>query len=299
VTLVVVVIGLYVIVPQLGNFRSSWHLLSHPKLLWLAGAIALTAATYLAAAATYFLLAFRSLRYAELLLMQLAAMFINRLLPAGIGGLGANYTYFRHHHQTDAQAVTMVTVNNVFGLLGHGLLLAVTLLVAGGSARDITLGHTHLASIGKIVGVIVVVLVVIGAAFGRQRLIKFLHSIGRQLLSYRQRPGRLLAALGSSMVLTLCNVLSLYCCAVALGVHLAFAPILLIFTFGVGVGTVAPTPGGLGGFEAGLVGGLVAYHVASSTALAVALLYRLVSYWLALAVGAICFAIAQRRQLFS
>jgi uncharacterized protein (TIRG00374 family) len=102
----------------------------------------------------------------------------------------------------------------------------------------------------------------------------------------------------SSILLTLSNVLCLGCCALALGVHLPFLIVLLIFSFGLGTGTATPTPGGLGGFEAGLTAGFIAYHVASPAALATALLYRLISYWLPLVVGALALLIAQRQRLF-
>jgi uncharacterized protein (TIRG00374 family) len=82
----------------------------------------------------------------------------------------------------------------------------------------------------------------------------------------------------------------------ALGIHLSFVPTLLILTFGVGAGAATPTPGGLGGFEAGLVGGFVAYDVNASAALAIALLYRLISYWLTLLIGAGAFIFCQRQK---
>jgi uncharacterized protein (TIRG00374 family) len=101
------------------------------------------------------------------------------------------------------------------------------------------------------------------------------------------------------MVLTLCYVLCLWAAAAALGVHLSVVAALLVLTLGVGAGSATPTPGGLGGYEAGLVAGLIAYGADSSAALAVALLFRLISYWLTLAAGAVAFAYAQRRGLFS
>src|SRR5438046_390791 len=90
------VAALYVLVPQLGDFRSSWHLLRHPAPVWVLAAGLFTMLTYLAAAGTYKLLAFQNLRYGQLILIQLAAMFVNRLLPTGIGAVGANYAYLRH-----------------------------------------------------------------------------------------------------------------------------------------------------------------------------------------------------------
>jgi uncharacterized protein (TIRG00374 family) len=72
--------------------------------------------------------------------------------------------------------------------------------------------------------------------------------------------------------------------------------VFLVFTFGIALGTATPTPGGLGGIEAGLVAGLIIYHVDSATALATVLLYRLLSYWLPLLVGAAALVYSQRQR---
>jgi uncharacterized protein (TIRG00374 family) len=132
----------------------------------------------------------------------------------------------------------------------------------------------------------------------RRRLSQLLSDITRQLMSYRRRPLRLGLSLASSIVLTLSNILALMACASALNLSLSFAALVLVFTFGIGVGTATPTPGGVGGFEAGIAAGLVTYHVAGSAALAVALLYRLLSYWLPLVAGGLAFVVCQRRKLF-
>jgi uncharacterized protein (TIRG00374 family) len=118
------------------------------------------------------------------------------------------------------------------------------------------------------------------------------------LLAYRKHPFELKGALLSSMILTLCNVLSLYFCVLALHIALPFIAVLLVFSLGIALGTATPTPGGLGGVEAGLVAGMVAYHVASADALAAVLAYRLISYWLALVIGAGAFVVTERRGYF-
>jgi uncharacterized protein (TIRG00374 family) len=130
------------------------------------------------------------------------------------------------------------------------------------------------------------------------RLKRVLGRFRRQLLVYRRRPLRLLAALATSTVLTISNVCCLWFCAQALGVHASLFVMLIIFSFGIGLSTAAPTPGGIGGMEAGLWAGLVAYHTPHGLALAVVLLYRLVSYWLPLLLGVVAFIVCQRRQLF-
>jgi uncharacterized membrane protein YbhN (UPF0104 family) len=289
------VIGLYVILPQVGNFKSSWGLLRHPDIGWTLLAIIFTLGTYLAAATTYVLLAFKRLAYLPTVVVQFAAMFINRLLPVGIGALGANYSYLTKNEHSASQAATTVAVNNLLGFVGHNLLVLIMILVWGGNeALGSNYGHS-LAGFLKIVVPILVIVLLMAVLIGRRRVLGALAAVEKQLLSYKQRPFNLLGALLSSMALTSFNVLCLYACSLALGVHLSFVVVLLIFTVGVGAGSVSPTPGGLGGFEAGLVAGFLAYRVDSSSALAIALLFRLISYWLTLVIGAFALIAAQRR----
>jgi uncharacterized protein (TIRG00374 family) len=96
------------------------------------------------------------------------------------------------------------------------------------------------------------------------------------------------------MSLTLFNVLCLEYSAAAVGIHLSFITYFIIFTIGAGARNITPTPGGLGGFEAGLVGGFIAYGINSDDALAAALLFRLVSFWLPLVLGLISFVFVQK-----
>ena len=294
----VLVVALYVLLPQFGDFRASWHLLRHPVAHWTAAAIGFTTLTYLAAALTYCWLAFKPLGYGQTVVVQLAAMFVNRLLPAGLGALGTNYAYLRRKAHTTAQAATVVAINNLLGLTGHLLVVSVALAVTPPAVHVLPSQSGRLSGHTLDALVIAVMLVTVLAIFGRQRVRRVVADLAAQVLSYRSRLGRLAGALLSSMALTLCNVLCLGCCALALGVHLPFVVILLIFSFGLGAGTATPTPGGLGGFEAGLTAGFIAYHVASPTALATALLYRLVSYWLPLLAGAPSLFVAQKQRLF-
>lgn len=297
VVLVLIVAAVYVLLPQLGDFRSSWQLLSRPKVGYTAEAILLTFATFAAGAATYCFLSFGRLRYKRTLLVQLAATFINRLLPAGIGALGANYLYLRHERHSAGRAGSIVAINNLLGFVGHGLLLVIVLLVSQRTLTPRGWHGPHSETLLKAAAA-VAILVVLGLLLGRRRLSKVLSDLMRQLSAYRRRPRPLIKALGTSLILTLCNVLCLYFCLKALSLHLSFASIMLVFTFGLGAGSIVPTPGGLGAFEAGLTAGLVAYGIDPAPALAAALLYRLISYWLPLLAGAAAFVACQRHGLF-
>jgi uncharacterized protein (TIRG00374 family) len=293
-------LALYVVIPQIGSFRSSWEQLSHLQIVWAIMAIGLTCYSYLAAAGTYYYLAFKPLKYAQLVLIEVAAMFINRLLPAGIGALSTNYSYLRRRGHSQAQSATMIAANNLIGIMGHLLVIVIALVSAAGQIKfhhfwqSWSLEHLTIVAILLSAG-----LGLVWWKFGRHRLRQAVLSLRQPLITYRKHPLKLLGALLTSISLTVGNVLCLAACAYALSVHLPFVAVLLIFSLGVGAGTVTPTPGGLGGFEAGLFAGFVAYGVASPTALALALLYRLISYWLPLVLGALAFLVAQRQKLFS
>jgi uncharacterized membrane protein YbhN (UPF0104 family) len=292
--LVVAALALYVVIPQLGGFQHSFDIVKQASLPDIAVAIGFSFLTYVAAAATYCLLAFRPLKFPRTILAQIASMFVNRLLPAGIGGIGANYVYLRKSSHTLPQAASVVTANNILGFAGHFLLTACLLIVL----RD-DLPQLRLAQVGRsvlLIGVVVVVLLglVLLATTFKGRILAKIAATASQIIAYRRRPKRVLGAIITSIALTLCNVACLWFCVVSLNVPLSFIAVLLIFTLGVALGVATPTPGGLGGVEAGLVAGMVAYDVPIATALAVALTYRFINYWLALGVGAVAFSVCRK-----
>jgi len=194
----------------------------------------------------------------------------------------------------------MIAANNMIGVIGHLIILAAALAGSAGQIKVQPFWHdwsTWRLTIGLVV--IGVAVSIIWIKFGRQKIRRAMLSLRRPLLGYARHPFKLLGALITSMGLTMCNVLCLAACTHALQTPLPFVTILLIFSLGIGAGTVTPTPGGLGGFEAGLFAGFVAYGVSAPSALALALLYRLISYWLPLILGGLAFLAAQRQHLFS
>jgi uncharacterized protein (TIRG00374 family) len=127
------------------------------------------------------------------------------------------------------------------------------------------------------------------------RIWELAHDFVRQLLDYRTQPWRVLGALLCSIMLTTIYVAVLFVCALSLGVHITWWHVFIIFTVGIAAGTATPTPGGLVGAEAGLVAGFVAYGQPAAVALAIALLYRLLTYWAPMVPGFVVFTIVRKR----
>lgn len=83
----------------------------------------------------------------------------------------------------------------------------------------------------------------------------------------------------------------LYLCAVAVGLDVGVGVAFVLVPAG-GIATVIPLPGGLGGYEVGMAGGLVLLAgVDPAGAAAAVLLYRLAGYWLLVLVGGVAAAL--------
>lgn len=100
---------------------------------------------------------------------------------------------------------------------------------------------------------------------------------------------------------------ALYACAYWFFDMLALAAVFLAFDAGVpwtalvvayvvaySIGTLAPTPGGLGAVEALLIALFVSFGVASATAVTVVLVYRVINFWLPIPPGLIMYGTIRR-----
>ena len=284
---------IYVVLPQVNAFHRSLHLLADASGGWLIVAAGISLVAHISSGFKYVSLALRPLLLYPTVLVQLAGLLVNRLLPVGIGGMGINYAYLYKAKHSKVEAGVVVTMNNIVGFVGH-LLLVVGLLLAGfASASQFQLqltASTLVAVIALVVAMLATLLLL------RKKLASSFRQLGRSLNEYRTHPLKLLLATFWSVIIAAAYAACLWASAHALGVSLAFLPALVVLTLGVAASTVTPTPGGLVGVEAALVAGLVAYHIPATTSLAIALLYRLITYWLALLLGIVALIIARRQR---
>jgi uncharacterized protein (TIRG00374 family) len=98
-------------------------------------------------------------------------------------------------------------------------------------------------------------------------------------------------------MLTVCYVLCLDACVRALGGSLALTSAAVVYLTGSALGSVVPTPGGLGTVEAALAAGLTATGMAAATAVSAVLLFRLLTFWLPVPTGWAAFTYLRRHQV--
>lgn len=292
----VALLALYVVAPQLEQFDTAITAAQSADrtLILLAGFCVVGAVS--AAAAVYVCLAQKPLRYRDSALVQTAGMFVNRLLPAGIGGMGLSADFLYRHKHTLARSAAIVALNNTLTFVGHMLLLGTVVILGTAEKPAITLPQVSWWLVSVVVAAALAVLVLISTMLLR-RVQSFLVDFVRALALYRTQKRRAFGALCFALCNTLGHAAALFLCMQAFHLDLSLAVALVALTGGVAVASVTPTPGGLFGSEAGLTAVLVSYDVAAGTALAVALSYRLVSYWLPLLPGAIAFWYAGQKRI--
>jgi uncharacterized protein (TIRG00374 family) len=295
VTALIVLLVAYFVSSNWHELTESLRVLSSLPLSAFATAILLVCLTFVLAAMSYRMLVFRCMPFRELLTVETAAAFINRLVPSGVGGLGVHGLYLHKRNHTAAQATATVSVNNLLGMLTH-LTLLVGLLLCVGNTAQLKLAWSLRESL-----IVIGVALLIGLLFCvkkiRRAVVRFLRNLAVSLKCYRRQPRKVVFAGLALLGLTLTNLLILHVLASAVGISLELTKLFIVYSAGVLVGVAVPTPGGLAGVEAGLVAGFIAYGVSSELAIAATLAFRLATYWFPLLPGSIAFILARHERL--
>lgn len=300
--IVIVAFGLALIVllPKIGSFHSSFEYLRGAQRWLVLLSVVLSASTFVFAALSYRSLSYVRVRYSGLLLIQLANSFVSKLAPAGTGGLALNARFLTKNGHTIAQAASVAVTNNIVGIGAHLSLLFLVFAHDNNSIRVLPLDGLSILPSAMVLTGIGAVILLAAAYFSKglqKKALRFMQQLREQLSAHKQRPKNIIVSYISLVCLTLLFVGTLYACSYSLGVIISPLQALAVLTVGVAVGAATPTPGGIGGAEAGLVAGLAAFGIEASAAISVTLLYRLVTYWLPIVPGFIAFQYAVNKEL--
>lgn len=281
---------IWVLISEFSRIRDGIIIVSKMPSQIIVISLALVTLTFILAAFSYMMLAFRSIRFSELLVVELAAAAINRVVPSGIGGLGLHGLYLHNRKHSTAQATAVVSINNLVGIVMH-VLIFVALTI--GTQATVAV-RWKIPGFIYILGSILVVLLIISRSI-RKRVKTFLRNLFISLGYYRKQPHRLAYAATALCSLTLINLFALFTVSESLGVRLGIPVLFIVYSVGVLFGSIVPTPGGLGGVEAGMIAGLIAYGVLNERAIAVVMAFRLATYWFPLVPGIFAVFVARRR----
>ena len=297
VTLVATVAAAYLLAGELAR-ASLASVLRSADWRWVIAALALSALTY--AGATLSLLGFvtERLSFVQTLLAQVASSFVTLVTPAAVGGAALNIRYLQRRKIPAAVAAASVGVSQVVAFVLHILLLvvfvAVTGTAGGHSFRPPTWVYFVLGGIAAVA--LGVLAVPAGRRLLRARLAPTLSEVLPRLLEVAQRPRKLAQGIGGALLLTAAYILCLDACVRALGGSAPTASVAVVYLTGSALGSLVPTPGGLGAVEAALSAGLRATGLAGAAAVSSVLLFRLLTFWLPVPAGWAALKFLERRQ---
>jgi uncharacterized membrane protein YbhN (UPF0104 family) len=297
-TLVASIFAAYIIIGELGS-KNFGQVIRHSDWRWVLVALALSVATYIGAAWSLSGFVLEKLRLVRTFLAQVAGSFVTLVTPAAVGGVALNIRYLTKSKVAPADAASSVGVSQVFAFALHLLLLVIFITLTGGS-RSTSLkppswSYIALAVLGAVI--LGVLALPAGRRLVRSRVAPALGQVIPRLLDVAQKPAKLAEGVGGALLLTFSYILCLDVSLLAVGYsHANFFAIAVVYLTGSALGSIVPTPGGLGAVEIALSGGLTTIaHVSSAYALSAVLLFRLITFWLPIPFGWVALNYLQRR----
>ncbi|MFK3731049.1 flippase-like domain-containing protein [Streptomyces sp. NPDC088090] len=268
---------------------------------WVAAAVLFSAISYLAAAMSLLGFVPERVGFWRTVVAQVAGSFVKIVAPAAVGGVALNTRFLQRAGVRPGLAVASVGASQLFGLGAHILLLlSFGYLTGTEKSQSFTPSRTVIAGL---LTVAVLVLVMTAIPFMRKfvstRLRSLFAGVVPRMLDVLQRPMKLVTGIGGMLLLTGAFVLCLDASIRAFAhgnASVSYASVAVVFLAGNALGSAAPTPGGVGAVEGALIGGLVAVGLPIEVATPAVLLYRLMTLWLPVLPGWICFNWLTRRE---
>ena len=289
VQLVLLVALVYVAYPFISTVPTFLSELRQANWWWALLGLAVSAMTYVGAAAGLWACAGEVVSFRNVLIMQFANTFAATTTPAGVGGLALSTRFLQKAGLGTVRATAAVAVQQAVQVITHVALLIFFSVAAGASAN---LAHfmpklTLLYLIGG------VALGVIGAFLFVPKLRHWLETavrpkineVGGDLVELVREPKRFAIIVLGCAGTTLGMALTLWCSIEAFGGDTSFVTVTVVTMVGGTLASAAPTPGGVGAVEAALIGGLAAFGVPTGVAVPSVLLYRVLTVWLPVFAG--------------
>jgi uncharacterized protein (TIRG00374 family) len=297
VTMVATVIAAYLLAGELGR-ESLTSVLHKSDWRWSIVALALSAATYAAAALSLSGFVADRLPFFRTVLAQVAGSFVTLVTPAAVGGAALNIRYLQRRKMPAAVAAASVGVAQVVAFALHLMLLVVLATIAGSSAKENIQPPQWAWYV--LAGLVVVALAVAAIPATRRvlraRVSPMIGQVLPRLLEVAQHPRKLALGIGGALLLSATYIGCLAACVAAFGRTVPIASIGVVYLTGSAIGSILPTPGGLGGVEAALTAGLTAAGVPGAAAVSAVLLFRLLTFWLPVPFGWAALKYLERQQ---
>jgi uncharacterized membrane protein YbhN (UPF0104 family) len=225
----------------------------------------------------------RAVLFGPLLLLQFAIQFLALAVPSAASRIALNVRFFRGVGLTSTEAVAVGAVDSFAGFIVEALIVIVVLTAGSASLDlgieipDVDLSPRTVAFVTLLVVIVILALIAVPKV---RTLIRARVAEASSVLRGLRSPSRLLLLLGGNLGARIVLAVVLGLTLRSFGEQVPLAELLLVNTLVSLLAGVMPIPGGIGVTEAATTAGLVGVGVPEATALATAIVFRLVTFYL-------------------
>ncbi|WP_428342382.1 flippase-like domain-containing protein [Mycobacterium sp.] len=289
VQLVLLVALVYVAYPFISTVPTFFNALSRANWWWAVLGLAISASTYVGAAAALWASADKSVNFWRLSIAQVANTFAATTTPAGVGGLALSTRILQKSGLSTTRATTAVALQQSMQVIMH-IVLLIFFTTAAGAGTDLS----HFVPKSTVLYLIAGVALGISGVFllvpNLRRWLSTsvtpkLKEIITDIIEVAREPRRMALIVLGCTGTTLGAALALWSSVEAFGGHATFVTVTVVTMVGGTLASAAPTPGGVGAVEAALIGGLAAFGLPAAVSVPSVLLYRVLTCWLPVFIG--------------
>ena len=282
---VVALVAVWTLLAQL-DFQQVSAAVSQANIWWMLAALAFSVATYVGAGLTLVAFSPERLSLWRSTEVHLASAVVSLVAPAGVGGAAINLRFLNRKGVPTAVGVATVALVQVVQFIVTVVLLVVLAAMTGQSTGLTLPSGWVLVAAGAIVVVAAVILVIPQArTWAWAKIEPTYRQVWPRLVWVMSNPMRLALGVGGALMLSLSYILSFSASLWSFGYTVPFAVLAITYLASNTVGSIVPSPGGIGPVELALTAGLVAAGVPYGVALSTAIVYRLVTFWIPIPVG--------------
>ncbi len=287
-----------VIVSREINLKDVESAFKNANLWWVLAAAIAAGMTWVGSAMPLQAYSSTKVSFTDALLVQGAASFVSVVAPSGTGPIAIHLRYLTKRGVKAATATAVVVLIELSQVAVSMSMLLVSVLIDHRFPKLHLPLHTILIVVGVVVLLALVLLLVPRVRkYLTEQLLTYWDRARAQFNWVRERPRRVVYGLSGVFIQSAAAALALLFSLYAVGHSVSIAMAITIYLVGSTLGSMIPTPGGIGSTTAALVAALHLAGIPAAGGLSAVVLFRVVDFYLQIPLGWVCFEAMQKRHL--